>query len=80
MFDSEMMKSPDRQTDTRTQPFIVKDVVFLVLYFSVWNVWNIKKSGKNIHGVFRHLGRRTSKKEFKILSNAQCNEPLNCHP
>ena len=29
MFNSEMMKSPDRQThtqtDTRTQPFIVKD-------------------------------------------------------
>ena len=25
MFNSEMTKSPDRQTDTWTQPFIVKD-------------------------------------------------------
>ena len=25
MFNSEMMKSPDTQTDTRTQPFIFKD-------------------------------------------------------
>ena len=30
MFNSEMMKSPDRHTDTRTQPFIVKDMLYVL--------------------------------------------------